>query len=55
MQQEITETLVSFKIAELLKKGQSLEEGLYGEDFYSHAETREETLFQALNLLPDVN
>lgn len=36
-------------------KGQSLKEGLYGEDFYSHDEAREEALFQALNLLPDVN
>jgi len=36
-------------------KGQSLEEGLYDEDFYSHDEAREEALFQALNLLPDVN
>lgn len=37
------------------KKGQSLEEGLYGEDFYSHDKAREEALFQALILLPDVN
>ena len=36
-------------------KGQSLEEGLYGEDFYSHDEAREEALLQALNLLPDIN
>ena len=36
-------------------KGQSLKEGLYGEDFYSHDEAREEALFQALNLLPDVS
>lgn len=36
-------------------KGQSLKEGLYGEDFYSHDEAREEALFQALNLLLDVN
>lgn len=39
----------------ITKKGQSLEEGLYGEDFYSHDDAREEALFQALNLLPDVN
>lgn len=37
------------------KKGQSLEEGLYGEDFHSHDEAREEALFQVLNLLPDAN
>ncbi len=36
-------------------KGQSLEEGLYVEDFYSHDEARDEALFQALNLLPDKN
>ena len=39
----------------ITKKGQSLEEGLYGEDFYSHDDAREEALFQALNLLTDKN
>lgn len=36
-------------------KGQSLENVLYGEDFYSHDEAREEALFKALNLLQDEN
>ena len=36
-------------------KGQSLENGLYGEDFYSYEEALDEGLYHALNLLPDVN
>lgn len=39
----------------ITKKGQSLEEGLYGEDFYLYDEAREEALFQSLKLLPNVN
>lgn len=42
-------------IYRITKKGQSLEEGLYGEDFYSHNGAREEALFEALNLLQDKN
>lgn len=35
----------------ITKKGQKLEDGLYGEDFYTYEEALEEGLYQALLLI----
>ena len=35
----------------ITKKGQKLEDGLYGEDFYTYEEALEESLYQALLLI----